>query len=343
MKSEKHQFESRGIIIAISIAILFFVIGILVGFVYQENKYNEYIDSFKPRRFNDSRFSYIAPLVGIESNRADEVGRLNSLQSDINHYISSNKKLVSEYSYYFRNLNTAEWIGENENTGFIPASLLKITLALSIKKEEENRKLLDTQRFIYTSDIEAQQHIAKYIAPTLLKVGNSYTTDELVEKMIIDSDNGAKDLLYTHVDKTTYDQLYDILGVQIPEDGAYRLSAKDYSFFFRLLYSSTYLTMVESERLLNVFTKVTFKDGLVKYLPSNTIVAHKFGSYVKPNKEGDKPNDMQLHDCGIIYYPDRPYVLCVMTRGKNQKDLSEFIAGLSKVVYDSAEKGFGEY
>ena len=59
----------------------------------------------------------------------------------------------------------------------------------------------------------------------------------------------------------------------------------------------------------------------------NIPVAHKFG-------ERELPNADQLHDCGIVYVPKHPYLLCVMTRGDSLTNLTTVIAGLSEVVYN---------
>ena len=48
----------------------------------------------------------------------------------------------------------------------------------------------------------------------------------------------------------------------------------------------------------------------------------------------DDQNIRQLHDCGIIYYPNNTYLLCIMTRGKDFKQLESVIAGISKTVYE---------
>ena len=41
----------------------------------------------------------------------------------------------------------------------------------------------------------------------------------------------------------------------------------------------------------------------------------------------------QLHDCGIIYYPGNPYLLCVMTRGDSFGELSSTIRDISDIIY----------
>lgn len=63
-----------------------------------------------------------------------------------------------------------------------------------------------------------------------------------------------------------------------------------------------------------------------KTIPSDVKVAHKFGE----RYYGDIK---QLHDCGVIYYPENPYLLCVMTIGKDFEDLAEVISHVSDVVY----------
>jgi hypothetical protein len=50
----------------------------------------------------------------------------------------------------------------------------------------------------------------------------------------------------------------------------------------------------------------------------------------------------QLHDCGIVYYPHKPYLLCVMTRGKSSDDNSKMIAEISKLVYREVDTQLGK-
>jgi hypothetical protein len=45
----------------------------------------------------------------------------------------------------------------------------------------------------------------------------------------------------------------------------------------------------------------------------------------------------QLHDCGIVYFPDNPYIICVMTRGDDVNELAPVVAHISKMVYDEFE------
>jgi hypothetical protein len=42
---------------------------------------------------------------------------------------------------------------------------------------------------------------------------------------------------------------------------------------------------------------------------------------------------MQLHESAIIYVKDKPYLLTVMTKGKDNKTLSKLIGEISSTVY----------
>jgi hypothetical protein len=76
---------------------------------------------------------------------------------------------------------------------------------------------------------------------------------------------------------------------------------------------------------------VEYKDGLIAGVPSNITISHKFGERELTDEKGNVVN--QLHDCGIVYYPEHPYLLCIMTRGKNIDNLSRSISAISKIVY----------
>jgi hypothetical protein len=61
-------------------------------------------------------------------------------------------------------------------------------------------------------------------------------------------------------------------------------------------------------------------------------VAHKFGI-----RDIAGEQEKQFHDCGIVYYPKRPYLLCVMTRGNDIQQAIAFIREVSRRVYDQVD------
>jgi hypothetical protein len=61
-------------------------------------------------------------------------------------------------------------------------------------------------------------------------------------------------------------------------------------------------------------------------------VAHKFGEHRNATVSGEIA-ETELHDCGIIYYPEHPYFLCIMTKGENLPSLESVISSASKLVY----------
>jgi len=82
-----------------------------------------------------------------------------------------------------------------------------------------------------------------------------------------------------------------------------------------------------SNDALSLLTESTFKDGLLKELPSSIVVAHKYG------ESGDAVSH-QLHEAGIIYLQNKPYLISVMTRGTDWNKLSEVIGHISRMTYD---------
>ena len=156
--------------------------------------------------------------------------------------------------------------------------------------------------------------------------------------MIVDSDNDALTALYDN-DRQVFIDVLQRLRITPPptietEDF---MSPKTYAQILRTLFSSTYLSRSASEQALQMLSYTSFKQGLVAGVPAGTIVAHKFGEHTQAIN--DQPLSHQLHDCGIIYYPGRPYLLCVMTRGQNFSQLENVISGISRVVYQQISSG----
>ena len=101
---------------------------------------------------------------------------------------------------------------------------------------------------------------------------------------------------------------------------------------FRILYNATYLGQDLSELALEFLAQSEFRSGLVAGVPAGIVVAHKFGE-----KADAASGQVQLHDCGIVYHPANPYLLCVMSRGPDFESLDDLIADVSRTVYAEVE------
>ena len=235
-------------------------------------------------------------------------------------------KDVLHISVYYRDLNNGPSFGINATEDFVPASLLKVPLMMAYFKQAETRPEILSEKVRYEGPTK-KYDIEQYIVPVeSLKKGRSYTREDLIRRMISYSDNEAAFLLYR---KSYLDRVFEDLGMLTPGARTPRgmISVREYASFFRVLYNASYLNAPMSEKALGHLSQTNFKRGLAAEVPREVPVAHKFG-------ESDHKGDKQLHDCGIVYYPGRPYLLCVMTRGDDFSQLEGIIQALSALMYD---------
>ena len=110
------------------------------------------------------------------------------------------------------------------------------------------------------------------------------------------------------------------------------MSVDEYALVFRVLFGSTYLSERYSEKALQLLSQANYADGIVAGVPSSFTVAHKYGVLVEPGN-AIPAITTELHDCGIIYYPKHPYILCVMTKGNSVAKQQRSIEDISSVTY----------
>lgn len=311
-------------------------IGYFLGYSYEKGILFEKLSELRPIRENDPSYKFIDPLLAYIIPSAEHETELVDLKNGISKIIESNKsKGLYKASIFMSDLNRGRWIGVNENEEYPPASMFKVIIMTAYFKGAEEVPQLFKEKVIYPKEIDDKVKIAAFNSSTDLKIGSSYEIEYLINKMIIDSDNGAEVLLLSHMNKDFFDSLFNTLNISgKKEDGSFLVSPRAYSLFFRTLYSATYLNKNLSEKALDILSKTTFKDGLVAGVPEGTLVSHKFGEYVHLNNS-NKIEYTDLHDCGIIYYSENPYLLCVMTRGSNLDVLKNTIKEISSMVFDN--------
>lgn len=202
-------------------------------------------------------------------------------------------------------------------------------------------KLAETDPSLLQKTIEVDTTIPdnQNIEPSItLEPKKSYTIDELIRRMIVYSDNEAYEILQKNIDNKLIVQAYTDLGIDISkgysDPTGNILTVKDYASFFRILYNASYLDKASSQKALDLLTKVDYKDGLIKGINDPKVtIAHKFGE-----RQFTETGEKQLHDCGIVYLPQKPFLICVMTRGSDFNKLSSAINQISSMIYLNINK-----
>lgn len=279
-----------------------------------------------------SQYHFINPLLScgedLNSLTGDEA---KQLQREMETSIRQRRDAgdVTEVSVYYRDLTGGPWVGIDFDKTFAPGSLLKVPLAMSVYKRAEQDRALLGKKLPYTGTETSNSQF--FSVPTLEP--GEYNVAALMERMLLYSDNNATNELANLIGAKDFHATYLHLGVPTPplEGTSYTISTRDYASFFRVLYNATYLDNQGSEEVLKLLSKTEFKDGIVAGVPSGVAVSHKFGE-----RSFDDNTIVQLHDCGIVYVPGHPYLLCVMTRGTDFTTLAEVIADLSRLAYNYA-------
>jgi beta-lactamase class A len=321
--------KSLGIILAV------FLIGGITGYLL--SSYTQKPDQFKEIRGGGYRF--INPLY--ECTNVDfKAGEYNTLRKRLTDYIDEAvlQNDVERIAVYFRDLNNGPWFGINEDYTFSPASLLKIPIMMAFFKKAESDPSVLSKKIKYEEEIIINANpVIEPENPIVL--GQEYTVRELIERLIIESDNIAGGLLVQNIQGSDIDKISSDLDLPISYSASKDyMNVGQYSALFRILYNDSYLDTKYSEMALEILSRSRFKDGLRKNIPQDVPVAHKFGE-----RHVEGTDRYQLHDCGIVYYIDRPYLLCVMSEGHTYNSLIEIIQHIGQEVFKEYNNRYKSY
>lgn len=324
---------------------IIFIIGFFLLFIFSfaggwfmKNKFSVVFKS-SPMRLTG--FKFVKPLLICDTSPVKKYPELHILESRLNDFIKKEKeaKNINTVSVYFQDFKTDGRIDINKDERFRSASIGKVPIMIAFYKMLELDSNMLSKKIKYTMpNLNEGQEIAP---KDYAKTGNIYTIEELIEKMIKYSDNNSLYALLSSINFSTLKALYtDIqvpfpINAEHPEDIDY-ITSKDVSYFFRILYNGSYLTNDFSEKALQVLSEADYKNGLVAGVPEGISVAHKFGS---DNLEYQGVvQERELHDCGIIYNPKNPYLLCIMTKSSsNVANIENTIKGISSIVYQQVD------
>lgn len=271
------------------------------------------------------KYPLLSPRLSVD-NPNDVLINFTSLRSAMQSYIDKQPETVG---VYFEYLPSGVSIGINDKTEQKIASLIKVPVVMAAYKAVENGKL-DLNKELTVSQNDLDRSFGSLWREG---AGKKITVDEAINKILMESDNTAVRTLIREVPEYGINDVFNSLDIPKERDsGIPVISPKSYSSILRSLYLSSYLRQENSQEILDTLTKTNFNDKLPAGVPNGVPVAHKIGVF--------NSNDQQplFSDCGIVYVPSRPYIICVMTSGADEEKAREHMQLLSKMVYGFVEK-----
>ncbi|MFM9056269.1 MAG: serine hydrolase, partial [Bacteroidota bacterium] len=300
----------------------------------QPNKNTDFPSSsndFNPHMnlVRETRYKLIAPLLlaDIDLPNQNYAPILEKGKSDIDSAKAAG--YLTESAIYFRNLNDGSWIGHNEHMAFDPGSILKLSILIGYMRWSE------AQPGILNSLVKFDKPIPNLpfqnIQGKSLQLGKTYSVRELIEFMILESDNQANAILNSQLPTQYGLSVFSDLGIRTPDKNAkaFPMSAAELSRFLRSLYNSTYLNERDSEWALNLLTKSRFGSGIRSGVPQDVTVAHKFG------ERGYQDSAIvEVHETAIIYQNGNPYLITIMTKGTSRESQIDLIRRISSHTFN---------
>jgi len=282
----------------------------------------------------------------INPTRCDEEERFSNPEYEstriaVETFIQKQKAAgLTEASVSFRDLRNGPSFLVDSGTGFYAMSLFKLPILFRFLKDAENDPNLLNQ--VITVSVDKSEVNQNFPMNETLMNGQDYSIRDILRRMTIYSDNNSRTALLSYYEEkhpgteliiSTLEELGIVDSKNF--DDQRLISLRSVTSLFRILYNSSFLRQDMSQLALDWMTESTYDTGLAKPIPESIAVANKFGLLNTAELK-------QLHDCGIIYYPDHPYSMCIMTSGASLEVLEQTISGISDIVYQEVNRRFSD-
>ncbi len=230
----------------------------------------------------------------------------------------------NNFSAYFEYLPTGTSIGINSTQEFYAASLFKVPVIMAYYHKLERVK--DTNDDVL---IIEKQDLDKDFGTLWKKgAGTKIKASEAIFLALSQSDNTAAKVIARQVDNQDFQAVYQALDINLQTGtGGAITTTRDYSKSLKALYFASVINRDHSNQILMDLSKSPFNDELVAGLPSGTLVSHKIGDY------RDAKNNKAYYDCGIVYVPRRPYLLCISSV-TDEQTARQRMKEISQAIYD---------
>ena len=227
----------------------------------------------------------------------------------------------------------------NPDAVFAQASSIKVTVLAELYHQQQQsdqgvngKAKLSDPYTMNADDLVADSFIMGGLTPGVTRVTNR----DLATFMVAVSDNSATNVLIDRVGMANVNAMLDSLGVnhtrlqrkmmdvKAAQAGRENLSTpRDMMTLLADLYQGKVLNKNLTDDFFKVLSTPKPSD-IPRYLPEDVVIANKPGELAGVR-----------NDVGIVFVPDRPFVIVVMTAYlKHERDGNDAIAKIALAAYD---------
>ncbi len=300
-----------------------FLISISIGVIGMYFLFNQ----FRIVNSSGSKEDATYPVTAQPTVTLKMVETSNTLEKAI---ASALEETKGTYGVVVKNLKTGETYSVNKNKTFEAGSLYKLwTMAVVINQLESGQlkenQILSQNASVLNNKFNIDPKLAEQTSGTVtFSVGNG------LKQMISISANMPALLLTEKVKLSTIATFLTQNGFKESKVGtgseAPETTPSDMALFFEKLYKGELANQEYTAKIIDLLKSQQLNDKLPKYLPEDTVVAHKTGEI-----------GWFSHDAGIVYSPKGDYIIVILSESDSPAVAEDRIAQVSKAVYEYFE------
>lgn len=231
------------------------------------------------------------------------------------------------YGISIHDLQTDESYSLNAHRSFTSASLYKLWVMATVFEQIEKGELTEnTPLHGNISALNEKFGIASDSAE-MTEGEVDFTVASALNQMITISHNYAAMLLTERVQLSNVKAFLETHGLRESKVGTAtslpQTTAADVSLFFEKLLNGELANKEHTQEMLTLLKSQRLNGKLPKYLPEDTVIAHKTGELY-----------LFTHDAGIVYTPQGNYIIAILSETPDPQVAVEKIATISKIVYE---------
>jgi beta-lactamase class A len=237
----------------------------------------------------------VPPLPSPFAPRLDDVG----LQAAV---VAALAGREGEYSVVVQNLADGRYAALNDAKIYYAASLYKLELLLEAYRQRDATEL-DFARLL-TLEKEYVEYDLGTLESLGLHEGDMITVADALRAMIVVSDTPTAVMMHDVLGPLRVDATLQSLGIIDTESANHDLpaTARDMARLLGAVAVGEGVSEASRLEMLSLLLRETYAEGVRAGVPIGTAVAHKTGSY-----------NNATHDVALVWGPDGPYVIAVMT------------------------------